>query len=154
MGTWMFMQHGPFSAVYPSKHRSVYLMTQRIQRHPYLAMFDGADAAISTAQRTQTVTPIQALFFMNGELVNETADVWTKRLMTTQRTQQRRLETVYRVALGRPVTKEELTRASAYMADARRAVQAEGVAAGEQDQAAFASYLRALLASNEFLFVD
>jgi hypothetical protein len=74
--------------------------------------------------------------------------------MTTQPTEQRRLETAYRVAFGRPVTKEEVTRASEYIADARKAVQAERVAAGQQDQAAFASYLRALLASNEFLFVD
>ena len=49
-GTWGFMQHDPFNAVYPTKRRSVYLMTQRIQRHPFLAMFDGADAAISIAQ--------------------------------------------------------------------------------------------------------
>ena len=40
---WKFTQHNPFKAVYETKRRSVYLMTQRIQRHPYLAIFDGAD---------------------------------------------------------------------------------------------------------------
>src|SRR5207244_2409771 len=33
--TWDFTQHKPFKAVYDSNRRSVYLMTQRIQRHPY-----------------------------------------------------------------------------------------------------------------------
>ncbi len=35
-----------------SNRRSVYLMTQRIQRHPYLAIFDGADPSASTPART------------------------------------------------------------------------------------------------------
>jgi Protein of unknown function (DUF1553)/Protein of unknown function (DUF1549)/Planctomycete cytochrome C len=154
MGTWMFMQHGPFNAVYPSKRRSVYLMTQRIQRHPYLAMFDGADAAISTGLRPQTVTPIQALFFMNGELVHETAGTWAKRLIASQPNDQRRIESAYRTALGRAASKEELARAAQYIADARRVLQTTGVASGEQGSEALASYLRVLLASNEFLFVD
>ena len=42
-GEWKFTQHNPFKAVYDSQRRSVFLMTQRIQRHPYLAVFDGAD---------------------------------------------------------------------------------------------------------------
>ena len=36
--SWHFSQHGPFKAIYDSPHRSVYLMTQRIQRHPFLAL--------------------------------------------------------------------------------------------------------------------
>jgi hypothetical protein len=154
MGTWMFMQHGPFNAVYPSKRRSVYLMTQRIQRHPYLGMFDGADAAISTASRPLTITPIQALFFMNSELVHETAGVWAKRLIAAQPNEQRRLESAYRTALGRTASKEEIASASQYIARVRKELQTSGAAKGEQQPEALASYLRALLAGNEFSFVD
>jgi len=154
MGTWMFMQHGPFNAVYPSKRRSVYLMTQRIQRHPYLSMFDGADAAISTAARPLTITPIQALFFMNSEMVHETSGVITRRLIEMQPNEQRRIESAYRTALGRTASKEELARASQYIAGVRKELQNSGAAADEQGPDALASYLRALLAGNEFLFVD
>jgi hypothetical protein len=154
MGTWMFMQHGPFSAVYPSKRRSVYLMTQRIQRHPYLAMFDGADAAISTAQRPLTITPIQALFFMNSEFVHETSFVWATRLMETQPDERRRIESAYRASLGRAATRDEAARASQYLDEARKALEDSGVAADEREPRALASYLRGLLGSNEFLFVD
>ena len=46
-----FTQHAPFGAVYPTTRRSVYLMTQRIRRHPFLALFDGPDTNASTARR-------------------------------------------------------------------------------------------------------
>ena len=32
--TWHWTQHDAFKAVYPSSHRSVYLMTQRLVKHP------------------------------------------------------------------------------------------------------------------------
>ncbi len=41
--TWNFTQHTPFNAVYDSTQRSAYLMVQRQRRHPFLALFDGAD---------------------------------------------------------------------------------------------------------------
>ena len=112
MGTWVYMQHDPFNAVYPSNRRSVYLMTQRIQRHPYLAMFDGADAAISVARRPLTITPIQALFFMNSELLHSTAATWAKHLIDTHSRDDQRVATAFRTALGRPATRDELARAS------------------------------------------
>ncbi|HLW79193.1 MAG TPA: PSD1 and planctomycete cytochrome C domain-containing protein [Terriglobia bacterium] len=40
---WNWTQHKPFAAVYETNQRSVYLMVQRSQRHPYLSLFDGAD---------------------------------------------------------------------------------------------------------------
>ena len=49
MTEWDFTQHNPFKAVYETNRRSVYLMTQRIQRHPFLALFDGPDTNASTA---------------------------------------------------------------------------------------------------------
>jgi len=68
VNTWGFTQHAPFQAVYETKHRSVYLMTQRQCRQPYLALFDGADANASTAERSTTTVPTQALFFLNDPL--------------------------------------------------------------------------------------
>ena len=38
---WGYTQHTPFQAVYDTNKRSVYLMTQRIRKHPFLALFDG-----------------------------------------------------------------------------------------------------------------
>lgn len=49
--SWKFTQHDPFNAVYESNRRSAFLMVQRQRRHPYLALFDGADPNSSTATR-------------------------------------------------------------------------------------------------------
>lgn len=62
-------QHAPFSAAYDHNQRSVYLMTQRIKRHPFLALFDGADPNGSAPVRSLTV-PTQALYFMNDPFVH------------------------------------------------------------------------------------
>jgi hypothetical protein len=129
-------------------------MTQRIQRHPFLGMFDGADAAISTPQRPMTITPIQALFFMNSELVHETAGAWAKHLTEKHSNEEARVENAYRVAFGRRATAEEVTGASQYLSGARKTLQESGVPAAERESQALASYLRVLLGSNEFLFID
>ena len=72
--TWGFTQHAPFAAVYDTNRRSVYLMTQRIKRHPFLALFDGPDPNTSTASRQTTTVPPQALFFMNDPFVHSRAE--------------------------------------------------------------------------------
>ena len=81
MAAWNFTQHNPFKAVYDSDRRSVYLMTQRIQRHPYLALFDGPDTNASTAVRLTSTTPLQALFLMNDPFVHEQAKRFAARLL-------------------------------------------------------------------------
>src|SRR5262249_12180950 len=79
--TWNFTQHNPFKAVYDTDRRSVYLMTQRIQRHPYLALFDGADTNASTARRLSSTTPLQALYLMNDPFAHRAARGFAARLM-------------------------------------------------------------------------
>jgi len=154
MGTWVFMQHDPFNAVYPSNHRSVYLMNQRIQRHPFLSMFDGADAAIGTATRPLTITPIQALHFMNSDMVHTAAEGLAKQVMKAQPSQRIQVNSAYRIALGRPATAAEIARAATYITKARQTLKASGTSAADLPVKSLASYLRVVLASNEFSFID
>ena len=67
--------------MYPSNQRSVYLMTQRFARHPYLALFDGPDPNLSTDVRTSATVPLQALYLMNNPFVAEQAAGFAARLM-------------------------------------------------------------------------
>ena len=55
-------------------------MTQRIKRHPFLALFDGADPNSSTGRRDSTTVPTQALFFLNDPFVHARADSLARRL--------------------------------------------------------------------------
>ena len=49
-------------------------MTQRIKRHPFLALFDGADPNATTAVRLATTVPTQALYFLNDPFVHAKAE--------------------------------------------------------------------------------
>ncbi len=81
--SWGFTQHAPFYAVYETNQRSVYLMQQRLKRHPLLALFDGADPNATTPVRTSTTVPTQALFLMNSEFVHSCAAGLVERLMNS-----------------------------------------------------------------------
>ena len=151
---WDYMQHGPFTAVYESNHRSVYLMTQRIQRHPYLAMFDGADPSISVAGREATVTPIQSLFSMNSRFVTERAEHWARRLRNSFEMTDDQLARAYQDAFARPATKPELQRARAYLAAAQARLKSSDDSPDAGSLQPMASFLKVLLGSNEFLFID
>jgi hypothetical protein len=99
--TWGYTQHGPFSATYDHRQRSVFLMTQRLKRHPFLALFDGADPNASTAERRTTTVPTQALFFLNDPFVHEMSRQFARRVQATGANEPRRIEAVFRLAFGR-----------------------------------------------------
>lgn len=66
--------------MYEHDKRSVYLMVQRIKRHPFLALFDGADPNSSTAERRLTTVPTQALYFLNDPFVHAKSVKMAERL--------------------------------------------------------------------------
>jgi hypothetical protein len=150
--TFGFSQHAPFSAVYGHHRRSVYLMTQRLKRHPFLTLFDGADPNASTAERASTTVPTQALFFLNDPFLHESSDHWATRLMSQTAEMERRLELAWRAALGRHPTLEELRDAQDFLRDYRQ--ELNQLQTQDADRLALAACLRLLLGSNEFLHVD
>ena len=98
--SWGFTQHAPFKAVYETNRRSVYLMTQRIQRHPFFAIFDGADPNTSTAERTLTTTPSQALFLMNDPFIHQQSEALARRLLATAEDDAQRIQLAFALVFG------------------------------------------------------
>jgi hypothetical protein len=45
-------------------------MTQRVYRHPFLSLFDGAATNASTERRIVSTTPFQALYLMNDPFIH------------------------------------------------------------------------------------
>ena len=152
--TWAFTQHAPFDAVYESKKRSVYLMQQRIRKHPFLALFDGADPNASTGERGATTTPLQALFAMNDKFVHEQATAFARRLLREAADDRARLERGYQLAFARRARPDEVRESLASLDAVRTQLRAHGIPAEEQALRAWSSVARALLGSNEFLYVD
>ena len=129
-------------------------MVQRSQRHPYLSVFDGADPNVSTAERTSSVTPLQALFVMNSEFIQERSERYAARLMDAEPDDARRLDLVFESAFARPPAPEEQQRALAYLSQSRKMLEAADVSPDRVTQESWASFLRAVLASNEFIYID
>ncbi|HWX40165.1 MAG TPA: DUF1553 domain-containing protein [Blastocatellia bacterium] len=153
-GSWRYTQHQPFIADFPTNHRSVYLMQQRIKRQPFLEAFDGADPNAPTAERSLSTTPIQALQVMNDPFVHEQADNFAVRVGMAYGNEARRIDYSYRLAFGRPPTKEELKIGAEYLGKISQEIKQTKIPADRQPRAALASYLRILMSSNEFMFVD
>ncbi len=151
---WHFTQHAAFAAIYPSMHRGVYVMQQRIKRHPFFVLFDGADPNLSTAERSVSVTPLQALFMMNDPFVEEESMAFAGRLRTARDTQDGQIELAYELAYGRPPEADEYSEARAYLAQYVQKLAATNIPAGKRETAALASHLRSIFSSNEFLFVE
>ncbi len=151
---WGWTQHTPFKDVYPSNHRSVYLMTQRFQRHPYLALFDGPDTNTTTDLRTSSTVPLQALFVMNSPFLTEQGEGLARRLMSATTDPATRIALAYEWAYARPATAEEIERGIRYVKSYVQELGKAGVPADRREVETWTSFARIVLSANEFVYVD
>ena len=126
-----------------SKRRMVYLPLRRSNLPSMLNLFDFGDATTHTENRSQTNVAPQALFMMNSQFVTERATNLVKRLHA-EPSDKARVERAWLMVVGRPPQSHDVDDALTYVsrfpgADAR----------GK----AWISYYRALIASNDFLYV-
>ena len=144
--TWGFTQHNQFFASYDSPQRTVYQMQQRLRRHPFLGLFDGADPNSSTGARQISTTPLQSLFVMNDAFVHERAAKLAGRLLRERPDDASRIAGAFEILYARPAEPEEMQMAAGHLAE---------LASGQcpPDQA-WQSLTRALLAANEFIYLD
>jgi hypothetical protein len=151
---WQWTQHSPFKAVYPTERRTVYLMTQRLARHPYLAIFDGPDTNTSSEMRTRSTVPLQALFLMNSPFVQEQAGALADRLLEVKAEPAERIKHAIDLAWGRTPQPNEIARAVAFTRDCRNAMAATSLPPEDREREAWTSLAKVLLTANEFLYVD
>jgi hypothetical protein len=152
--TWGWTQHKAFKAVYPTDSRSVFLMTQRLVKHPYLALFDGPDTNTSTDARPRSTVPLQALFLMNNVFVQEQAEAFARRLISESADPGTRMETAWELAWGRPPAPSERARTREYLRNYTEALIAAGIPSARHEVEAWASLARILLTASEFFYVE
>ncbi|MGV3532033.1 MAG: PSD1 and planctomycete cytochrome C domain-containing protein [Chthoniobacteraceae bacterium] len=145
--TWGFTQHNQFFAVYDTPKRSVYQMQQRLRKHPFFALFDGADTNSSTASRAASTTPLQSLFGMNDKFTHTAAERLGARLMAAAPEDAARIEQAFLTLYGRPPEAEESAMFLQYFSQLREKKQLS-------EEQLYASFARVLLTANEFLFID
>ncbi len=146
---WGYTQHGPFAAVYDHNQRSIYLMTQRLKRHPFLALFDGADPNASTAERRTTTVPTQSLYFLNDRFVHEKATRLAERLQGADLPEAQQIRLAFRAVLDRNPAPTDQAEAAEFLSDYRARLDDP-----KNPAAPLAALIRVLFADNEFLHVD
>lgn len=154
VGQWNFTQHSPFYGVYETNRRSVYLMQQRLKRHPFLALFDGADPNASTPNRILTSVPTQALYLMNNQFVHERSGSYAQKLIRNSKNEIERVRAAYQSILSRTPDQNELAAGLQFLSLYRKKLQMGDIAPEIAERTSLAGFLRTLFVRNEFLFVD
>ena len=167
---WSFTQHVPFSGVPETDKRSIYQITLRNRREPFMGLFDGADPNATTPQRQVTTVPTQSLYFMNDAFFHRQAEKITQRVLSLPgespsdedrrasdesrrpSDEDRRAVELFRIVLQRLPSLSEQETATAFLARYTAAIP--DLSPAEQQLAAWSAYTRILLSSNEFLYLD
>jgi hypothetical protein len=106
-----------------------------------LRIHDFPDPTAHAPTRTQTITPLQQLFALNGPFIQWQAEALATNLMKQTGTEAR-VNVAYEKLFQRTPRQTELKIATAFF---------NGI---KNNKAAWTQYAQALLASNEFLFIE
>ena len=125
----------------PGLRRMVYAHKIRMEREIVFGAFDCPDAGQSTARRSQSTTPIQALNLFNSQFTLEESDAFAAKVLADLGKENRddlgqQIRLVFQLALGRQPDSIELN-------DALPVVQKHGLS----------TLCRVVFNSNEFLFL-
>jgi hypothetical protein len=151
--TYFFRQHEPFTEMYENNRRAVYGLQGRIQKNPYLDLFDGPDGNVPMSERRQTTTSLQALFLMNSKFIHEQSNTIAERLLGGAQGTPARVRWLYERVLNRQAGPADIAKAEEFLGALRGEYRTAGCDGG-CEQRAWGSYLRAMLASNAFLYVE
>ena len=141
---WFKDDHSPiydytrFDVDSPASHRrSVYRFIVRSAPDPFMDRLDCPDASVLAAKRNTTITAIQALALLNNSFMLKQSEHLAARLKQLSGNPEDQMRWLYRLALGRAPGAQEATRLAAYTS-----------------KHGLENACRAILNSNEFLFVD
>ena len=154
---WNWEEQNPFAPdlkQYDDDHRTVYMLVQRTVKNPYMTLFDGPDAIASTDQRSSSLTPLQALFFMNAPLPKRCADHLAQELDDGKLTETAQLDSAFMDIYGRAPAKVESERSMEFV----KKMTAKYVAGGDTPELArrkaSAQLYQVMFSSNEFMFLE
>ncbi len=143
--TYYFRQHEPYVGDFESDQRTIYLFRQRIRKNIFLDTFDAPDGNLHVGVRRPTTTSLQSLYFMNSAFILDEANRITSRMLDANPDASTRVAWCYQTFFGRQPEASETEQTQQLIATA-------STTSGEHT--AWSSLIRAMLFSNEFLFVD
>ena len=138
----------------PNNHRSIYLCMLRHAPPLELSTLDLPAGVRVMGRRHITTQPAHGLYLLNNPMVvNQSNHLAVKLLREEGSDIKTRVHWAYRRALQRDPTKEELNRAIGLVEDVHNEL-GSGILSTETETKAWATLCQALLASNEFRYID
>ena len=128
-----------------ASRRTVYAKVSRHNLDGLLRLFDFPDANVTSDKRTSTTVPQQQLFALNSDFMIRQATALAARLAKETKTDTDAVRLAYRLAFGRQPTEGETRRAVDFITTP---------AAADDKLNRREQFAQAILASNEFMFVD
>ena len=121
--------------------RTVYARVSRLKLHDTLMQFDYPDANIHAERRSNTTTPMQKLYLLNNPFVLARAAALQRKL--PGKNDEERITAAYEILFGRPPGELEVYTALEFLTRPSNALFTR-----------WEQLAQALLASNEFMYVD
>jgi len=147
---YQYTQHRPFVEDYDHEHRSVYLPSRRLARHPYMATFDGPDTNECAENRKVSTVPLQSLFWMNSDFIQTNAQSFAEKVLANGDSAEERIAYAFEAAFARSPEEDELSELTEFISS----YQSEIPNDPGKESRAWTSLCRVLLASNEFVYID
>jgi len=127
--------------------RTLYAKVSRHDLSGFLRLFDFPDANITSDRRSETTVPQQQLFVLNSPFMVNQAKAFAARLQKEAADSKGQVQRAYLLAFGRPATDDEVAMGLTYLNGQDREASANKISRIER-------YAQALLASNEFMYID
>jgi hypothetical protein len=117
--------------------------------------FDLPDPAVTQGDRASTVIAPQALFLMNGVVtLRHTRKMAEKLLALNAADDAARIQDAYERALARPPSPKEIDQALTFIAQIDKALTDKTTDTAQRRLLAWQSFCKALLSSNEFIYLN
>ena len=143
---------------YTSNRRSCYLPVVRSALYDVYTAFDFGDPTVMNGDRATTTVAPQALFMMNSPLALTQSRILAENLLKqTSLSDAARVQSAYQICLARSASAKEIKRALGFVEAITRTYAADDMLKNKPDEAklkAWQSLCKAVIASNEFIYID
>ena len=132
-----------------SKRRTLYAKISRHELNSLLRIFDFPDPNITSERRIETTVPQQQLFIINSPFVIEQSKLLAKRIQAYSKSESENINAAYKILFSRQPSPNELELAMFFL---HASEENNDKPINKMDR--WERMAQALLASNEFMYID